>query len=107
VSLIPSVRRGLALDTAYKIARRLCVDKEDLLQKAVGWMLREAGKADSVRLERHLRTNGAAMARTTVRYAIERFPPARRRALLEATRSRADLQVRWKRANLKVRSHYD
>jgi 3-methyladenine DNA glycosylase AlkD len=97
VSLIPSVRRGLALDTAYKIATRLRVDKEDLLQKAVGWMLREAGKADSARLERYLRTNGAAMARTTVRYAIERFPPARRRELLDATRSSADLQVRLKR----------
>ena len=38
------------------------------------------------RLERYLRTNGAAIPRTTLRYAIERFPEAKRRALLAATR---------------------
>jgi 3-methyladenine DNA glycosylase AlkD len=86
VALIPSVRRGLALDTAYEIARRLHGDKEDLLQKAVGWMLREAGKTDPVRLERYLRANGAVIPRTTVRYAIERFPPVKRLELLDATR---------------------
>src|SRR4029077_11963962 len=41
VALIPSVRRGVAIDTAYEIAGRLHGDEEDLLQKAVGWMLRE------------------------------------------------------------------
>ena len=40
------------------------------------------------RLERYLRARGPAIPRTTLRYAIERFPPARRRALLEATRGR-------------------
>src|SRR5262249_4759603 len=58
VSLIPSVRGGVALDTAYEVARRLHRDREDLLQKAIGWMLREAGKADPRRLGRYLRTNG-------------------------------------------------
>jgi 3-methyladenine DNA glycosylase AlkD len=86
VGLIPSVRKGLALDTAYAIARRLHADREDLIQKAVGWMLREAGKTDPVRLERYLRANGPKIPRTTLRYAIERFPPARRRALLAATK---------------------
>ena len=51
-------------------------------------MLREAGKADAGRLERYLRANGPKIPRTTVRYAIERFPPAKRRELLDATRSR-------------------
>jgi 3-methyladenine DNA glycosylase AlkD len=87
VALIPSVRRGLALDAAYEIAGRLHADKEDLLQKAVGWMLREAGKVDPERLERYLRANGPKIPRTTVRYAIERFPPAKRRQLLAVTRS--------------------
>ena len=45
-------------------------------------MLREAGKTDMPRLERYLRANGAAIPRTTLRYAIERFPEAKRRALL-------------------------
>ena len=66
VALIPSVRKGEALDTAYAIARRLHADREDLIQKAVGWMLREAGKADLARLERYLRANGPRIPRTTV-----------------------------------------
>jgi 3-methyladenine DNA glycosylase AlkD len=86
VALIPPMRRGLALDLAYQIAEMLHADDHDLIQKAVGWMLREAGKADSARLERYLRTNSAAIPRTTMRYAIERFPPPKRRALLLETR---------------------
>jgi 3-methyladenine DNA glycosylase AlkD len=86
VSLIPRLRRGESLDVVYEIARRLHGDQDDLIQKAVGWALREAGKTDMARLERYLRANGPAIPRTTVRYAIERFPPARRAALLKATR---------------------
>jgi 3-methyladenine DNA glycosylase AlkD len=85
VGLIPSLRRGAALDLAYGVARRLHSDEEDLIQKAVGWMLREAGKTDATRLERYLRANGASIPRTTMRYAIERFPPAKRRTLLRDT----------------------
>jgi 3-methyladenine DNA glycosylase AlkD len=88
VSLIPSVRQGLAQDLAYEIARRLHADAEDLIQKAVGWLLREAGKVDERRLERYLRANGPAIPRTTLRYAIERFPETKRRTLLAATRTK-------------------
>ncbi len=87
VSLIPSARNGVALDLLYENARRLHRDKEDLIQKAVGWALREAGKADMARLERYLRAKGAAIPRTTLRYAIERFPEEKRRALLVGTRT--------------------
>jgi 3-methyladenine DNA glycosylase AlkD len=86
VSLIPSVRRGRALDEAYDIAARLHPDREDLIQKAVGWMLREAGKADLNRLDAYLCKRGPAIPRTTLRYAIERFPVARRQELLLVTR---------------------
>jgi 3-methyladenine DNA glycosylase AlkD len=86
VGLIPRARRGESLDLVYEIARRLHADTEDLIQKAVGWTLREAGKTDMARLERYLRANGAAIPRTTLRYAIERFPDGKRRALLVATR---------------------
>jgi 3-methyladenine DNA glycosylase AlkD len=86
VGLIPSARKGGSLDLVYEIARRLHADREDLIQKAVGWALREAGKTDMARLERYLRANGASIPRTTLRYAIERFPPAQRAALLRATR---------------------
>ena len=87
VGIIPSIRQGVALDLAYEIARRLHADREDLIQKAAGWMLREAGKADGPRLERYLRANGRGIPRTMLRYAIERFPDKKRTELLEATRS--------------------
>jgi 3-methyladenine DNA glycosylase AlkD len=86
VGLIPRARLGESLDLVYEIARRLHADREDLIQKAVGWVLREAGKTDMARLDRYLRANGPSIPRTTVRYAIERFPPARRAALLRETR---------------------
>jgi 3-methyladenine DNA glycosylase AlkD len=86
VGLIPRARRGESLDLVYEIAKRLHRDGEDLIQKAVGWTLREAGKTDMPRLERYLRANGPTIPRTTLRYAIERFPAPKRRALLVETR---------------------
>jgi 3-methyladenine DNA glycosylase AlkD len=86
VGLLASVRKATALDEAYRVASALHADRADLIQKAVGWMLREAGKIDPDRLERYLRANGPSIPRTTVRYAIERFSIVKRRTLLEATR---------------------
>ncbi len=86
VGLIPLARKGEALDTVYKVARTLHPDQEDLIQKAVGWTLREAGKTDPARLERYLRANGPRIPRTTLRYAIERFAPATRAELLRVTK---------------------
>jgi 3-methyladenine DNA glycosylase AlkD len=94
VALIPPMRRGLALDQVYETATRLQADDHDLIHKAVGWALREAGKQDPARLERFLRASGPAIPRTTLRYAIERFPAAKRRALLATTRPPASRQRR-------------
>jgi 3-methyladenine DNA glycosylase AlkD len=88
VGLIPLARRGEALGILYANASTLRADEEDLIQKAVGWALREAGKADQARLERYLRANGPKIPRTTLRYAIERFAPRRRDELLHATARR-------------------
>ncbi len=85
VSLILPVRRGLALNSAYDVARTLHADRQDLIQKAVGWLLREAGKVDPARLDRYLRAYGPTIPRTTVRYAIERFSLGKRRELLAVT----------------------
>lgn len=86
VALIGLARRGKALDEAYGAALALAAEDHHLMHKAVGWLLREAGKTDPGRLERFLRRHGRKLSRTSVRYAIERFPPARRRALLTATK---------------------
>jgi|SRR4051812_35958330 3-methyladenine DNA glycosylase AlkD len=82
VGLLPLVRHGGGVDLVYEIARTLHADPEDLIQKAVGWALREAGKVDRPRLERYLRANVRDIPRTTFRYAIERFPPMTRQRLL-------------------------
>jgi 3-methyladenine DNA glycosylase AlkD len=83
VALLPLVRHGGGVDLVYEIARRLHADREDLIQKAVGWALREAGKVDAARLERYLRANVRVIPRTTFRYAIERFPSTVRQRLLK------------------------
>ena len=86
VSLILLARRGEHLDNAYSISEALLDDREDLMHKAVGWLLRECGKTDAERLEAFLIARGRRVPRTALRYAIERFPPARRKRILEETR---------------------
>lgn len=66
------------LDDIYKMAKILTADQPDLIQKAVGWMLREAGKKDQARLEKFLIANKENLARTTWRYAIEKFSPKKK-----------------------------
>ncbi|TFG80457.1 MAG: DNA alkylation repair protein, partial [Chrysiogenales bacterium] len=71
----------------YAMTARHFSSRDDLVQKANGWLLREAGKRDMERLEKFLLANGPVIARTTLRYAIERFPETRRRDLLKKTRA--------------------
>ena len=86
VTFVPLARAGMYLDEAYDIVVPLFGNSEDLMHKALGWLLREAGKTDMERLERFLARYGHGMPRTTVRYAIERFPEAARKKLLTDTR---------------------
>ena len=80
-------RHGAHIDAAYRVATALHDDEEDLIHKATGWLLREAGQTDRRRLETYLLRHGPRLPRTALRYAIERFPAERRRAILLRTRS--------------------
>jgi 3-methyladenine DNA glycosylase AlkD len=60
----------------------LLADPQDLMHKACGWMLRELGKRDAKALLAFIKRNHGAMPRTMLRYAIEKFEPAQRKALL-------------------------
>ncbi len=73
VSTFAFIRTGDIHDT-FRIADMLLSDDEDLIHKAVGWMLREAGKKDLRALKDYLTPRYQQMPRTLLRYAIERFP---------------------------------
>lgn len=75
------IRAGEIEDT-IAIAKLLLTDNHDLIHKAVGWMLREAGKQSAPALLRFIKQNYTALPRTTLRYAIERFPAAQRKRIL-------------------------
>jgi len=70
-------------DSTYRIVEKLWNDQEDLIHKACGWMLREAGKKDRGRLNRFLKENYSKLPRTTLRYAIERHEEAVRKEILK------------------------
>ena len=87
VSLIIPVRKGLFLDDIIEIAHILLHDKDDLVQKGYGWMLKAASlsetfvKSSDEMKRKHLETvfnfvmkHKATMPRTALRYAIEKMP---------------------------------
>ncbi len=85
VSTMTFVRAG-QLDDTFAIAELFLNEKEhlhNLLEKAVGWLLREAGKRDSERLANWLYPRASSMPRTMLRYAIEKFPETERQYFLK------------------------
>jgi 3-methyladenine DNA glycosylase AlkD len=72
-------------DETLRIARLLLGDPEDLIHKAVGWMLREVGKREMTLAEAFLGAHYRKMPRTMLRYAIEKFPETKRQAYLKGS----------------------
>ena len=81
VSTWEFIRHG-DLDDTFRLSKVLKNDKQDLIHKASGWMLREAGKKDIDRLVEFLDENATTMPRTMLRYSIEKLPETQRRYYL-------------------------
>ena len=80
------IRNG-DLEPTIIIAKSLLKDDQDLIHKAVGWMLRELGKRDVMMLRRFLRDHAHEMPRTMLRYAIEKLPERERKQWLTESKS--------------------
>ena len=81
LSMFPFIRDG-QIEIPFRMVDRFLNHPHDLMHKACGWMLREIGKRDRAALTDYLLKNKAAMSRTTLRYAIERYPEPERKAFL-------------------------
>jgi len=75
VSLIAPAKRGRFLNDIFEIADILLLDKEDMVQKGYGWMLKVASNPYQKEVFDYVMKNKATMPRTALRYAIEKMPP--------------------------------
>lgn len=82
ISTLEFIRHAKFTDT-FKISEELINDKQDLIHKAVGWMLREVGKKNTTLLENFLKKHYKNMPRTMLRYSIEKFKESKRKKYLK------------------------
>lgn len=82
VSTFAFIKKGDTLDI-FALAEKMLQHSHDLIHKAAGWMLREAGKKNKTRLKDFLDKFASSMPRTMLRYSIEKFEPAERKHYLE------------------------
>jgi len=75
VSLIVPARKGKFLEDIFVIADILHADKDDMVQKGYGWMLKVASQAHQKEVFDYVMSKKATMPRTSLRYAIEKMPP--------------------------------
>jgi 3-methyladenine DNA glycosylase AlkD len=84
ISTFHFIKHNEFYDT-FRLSEILLSDKEDLIHKAVGWMLREVGKRDPASEEKFLKEYYKKMPRTMLRYSIEKFPEAKRQKFLKGS----------------------
>lgn len=87
VSLIVPGSKGFFVQEIEEIALLLLEDADDMVQKGYGWMLKVTYKMHPKRMEAFVRQHGHRMPRTALRYAIEKWPEDKRKAVLVQTRS--------------------
>ncbi len=83
VSLIIPAKNGKFLRDVFQIADILLLDKDDMVQKGYGWMLKVASQAHQQEVFRYVLTHKAAMPRTALRYAIEKMPKELKKKAME------------------------
>ncbi|HOO54620.1 MAG TPA: DNA alkylation repair protein [Methanothrix sp.] len=83
VTLILPARKGEFLDDVFEISDLLLRDKDDLVQKGYGWMLKEASKTHQQEVFEYVMKKKGEMPRTALRYAIEKMPEELRRRAME------------------------
>lgn len=83
VTLIIPARKGLFLFDIFEIASILLTDKDDMVRKGYGWMLKAASEAHQMDVFDFVMQNKAEMPRTALRYAIEKMPEAMRKEAMK------------------------
>jgi 3-methyladenine DNA glycosylase AlkD len=83
VTLVLPARKGLFLGDIFEITDRLLLDRDDLVQKGYGWLLKEAGKAHPEEVFRYVMEHRKEMPRTALRYAIEKMPEEWKKQAME------------------------
>jgi len=83
VTLIVPAKRGDFLNEALEISEILLKDKDDMVQKGYGWLLKEASRKHQEEIFEYVMARRAEMPRTALRYAIEKMPEELRRKAME------------------------
>ncbi|MBU0985040.1 MAG: DNA alkylation repair protein, partial [candidate division Zixibacteria bacterium] len=79
VSLIVPVKHGMPIKEVFRTADILLLDDDDMVQKGYGWLLKEASKGYHHDVFAYVLKHRTVMPRTALRYAIEKYPPAKRK----------------------------
>ncbi len=84
VALVPLARRGQHHEAAFDICDRLAEDRDDMVEKGIGWLLKEVSRTQPAAVADYLLENIARLSRTTVRYACEKLPAKLRAQVMSA-----------------------